>query len=55
MNKLRSLTITNANLTGSIPKHLVENLTRVDLLENMPKGRIPSSISILENLKPSIR
>ncbi|CAI0475852.1 unnamed protein product [Linum tenue] len=51
MRELRSLTITNANLTGSIPKHLVENLTHVDLSGNRLKGRIPSSIAILENLE----
>ncbi|CAL1383056.1 unnamed protein product [Linum trigynum] len=51
MHKLRSLTITNANLTGSIPKQLVKNLARVDLSGNKLKGRIPSSIAILENLE----
>ncbi|CAL1354750.1 unnamed protein product [Linum trigynum] len=51
MHKLRSLTITNANLTCSIPKQLVENLARVELSGNRLKGRIPSSITILENLE----
>ncbi|CAL1378795.1 unnamed protein product [Linum trigynum] len=51
MHKLRSLTITNANLTGSILKQLVENLALVDLSGNRLKGRIPSSIAILENLE----
>ncbi|KAJ9168681.1 hypothetical protein P3X46_020177 [Hevea brasiliensis] len=51
MRKLRSLTISNANVTGYIPKHLHLNLTHVDLSGNRLKGRIPSSISILENLE----
>ncbi|CAN1283575.1 Receptor-like protein 51 [Linum perenne] len=51
MHKLRSLSITNANLTGKIPKHLVGNLTNVDLSGNELRGRIPSSIVILENLE----
>ncbi|CAI0560823.1 unnamed protein product [Linum tenue] len=51
MHKLRTVTITNANLTGSIPKHWVENLTHVDLSRNGLKGKIPSSIAVLENLE----
>ncbi|KAF2309559.1 hypothetical protein GH714_003817 [Hevea brasiliensis] len=51
MRKLKYLTISNANVTGSIPKHLHFNLTHVDLSGNKLKGRIPSSISILEKLE----
>uniref|UniRef100_A0A2C9U8T9 Leucine-rich repeat-containing N-terminal plant-type domain-containing protein n=2 Tax=Manihot esculenta TaxID=3983 RepID=A0A2C9U8T9_MANES len=51
MRKLRSLIITNANVTGYIPKHLHLNLTHVDLSGNKLKGRIPSSIPIMENLE----
>ncbi|XP_015576666.2 receptor-like protein 51 [Ricinus communis] len=51
MHKLKSVTISNANVTGYIPKHLHLNLTHVDFSGNKLKGRIPSSISILENLE----
>ncbi|XP_065879978.1 receptor-like protein 51 [Euphorbia lathyris] len=51
MHKLKSATISNANVTGYIPKHLPLNLTHVDFSGNALKGRIPSSISILENLE----
>ncbi|KDP21122.1 hypothetical protein JCGZ_21593 [Jatropha curcas] len=51
MHKLTSVTISNANVTGYIPKHLQFNLTLVDFSGNKLKGRIPSSISVLENLE----
>ncbi|KAJ4823172.1 Receptor-like protein 51 [Turnera subulata] len=51
MHKLRSVTISNANVTGYIPKHLNYNLTHVDFSGNRLKGKIPSSLSMLENLE----
>ena len=51
MRKLRSVTISNANVTGYIPKHLLFNLTHVDFSGNRLKGKIPSSITLLENLE----
>ena len=51
MHKLRSVTISNANVTGYIPKHLLFNLTHIDFSGNGLKGRIPSSITLLENLE----
>ncbi|CAN1230123.1 Receptor-like protein 51, partial [Linum grandiflorum] len=53
MQKLTSLALTNANLSGSIPKHLADNanLTHIDFSRNSLKGKIPSSISQLENLQ----
>ncbi|CAN0925957.1 hypothetical protein LINGRAHAP2_LOCUS35045 [Linum grandiflorum] len=44
-------TITNVNLSGKIPKHLVDNLTHIDFSRNNLKRRIPSSIVVLENLQ----
>ncbi|WCJ27233.1 receptor like protein 51 [Euphorbia peplus] len=51
MHKLKFVTVSNANVTGFIPKHLPINLTHVDFSGNSLKGRIPSSISVLENLE----
>lgn len=51
LKKLKSVTISHANLTGSVPKHLNLNLTHVDFSGNRLKGRIPSSINLLENLE----
>ncbi|ESR62776.1 hypothetical protein CICLE_v10015277mg [Citrus x clementina] len=51
MHKLRSVTISNANVTGYIPKHLHSNLTHVDFSGNQLKGKIPTSITLLENLQ----
>ncbi|PRQ29212.1 putative leucine-rich repeat domain, L domain-containing protein [Rosa chinensis] len=51
LKKLRSVTISHANLTGNVPKHLNLNLTQIDFSGNKLEGRIPSSITILENLE----
>ena len=50
MRKLTSVTISRANLTGNVPRHLNPNLTYIDLSGNRLRGRIPSSINRLENL-----
>ncbi|GMP74268.1 hypothetical protein CsSME_00031731 [Camellia sinensis var. sinensis] len=51
MKKLKSVTISQANLTGYLPKHWHLNLTHVDLSGNRLRGKIPSSITLLENLQ----
>ncbi|XP_050225010.1 receptor-like protein 51 [Mercurialis annua] len=51
MHKIKSVTISYANVTGYIPKHLNPTLTHVDFSGNKLKGRLPSSISVLENLQ----
>lgn len=51
MSKLTSLTISNANLTGSLPGHLHSNLTHIDFSLNHLKGSIPPSITMLQNLQ----
>nr|KYP50368.1 putative LRR receptor-like serine/threonine-protein kinase At4g20940 family [Cajanus cajan] len=51
MSKLTSLTISNANLTGSLPGHLHSNLTHIDFSLNHLKGSIPPSITMLLNLQ----
>ncbi|KAJ6766925.1 hypothetical protein OIU79_022817 [Salix purpurea] len=51
MRKLRSVTISNANVTGYIPKHLLPSLTHIDFSGNRLKGNIPSSVTLLENLE----
>ncbi|KAK0578997.1 hypothetical protein LWI29_019470 [Acer saccharum] len=51
MKKLNSVTISNASLTGFIPKHLHLNLTHVDLSGNKLRGKIPTSVTLLENLE----
>ncbi|KAL6206732.1 hypothetical protein ACLB2K_023979 [Fragaria x ananassa] len=51
LKKLRSVTISHANLTGNVPKHLNLNLTQIDFSGNELEGRIPSSITLLENLQ----
>ncbi|KAE8674245.1 hypothetical protein F3Y22_tig00111769pilonHSYRG00664 [Hibiscus syriacus] len=39
------------NLTGSLPRHLRQNLTHVDLSDNKLKGNIPISITLLDDLE----
>ncbi|KAE8696477.1 hypothetical protein F3Y22_tig00110657pilonHSYRG00004 [Hibiscus syriacus] len=51
MHKLKTLTISHANLTSSLPRHLRQNLTHVDLSDNKLKGNIPPSITLLEDLE----
>ncbi|BAT87209.1 hypothetical protein LR48_Vigan09g232100 [Vigna angularis] len=51
MTKLKTLTISNANLTGSLPGHLHSNLTFIDFSNNRLKGNIPPSITMLDSLQ----
>ncbi|CAL0301306.1 unnamed protein product [Lupinus luteus] len=51
MKKLQSLTISHANLTGSLPGHVHSNLTHIDFSDNRLKGNIPTSITILDTLQ----
>ncbi|KAE9594525.1 hypothetical protein Lal_00001140 [Lupinus albus] len=51
MNNLQSLTISHANLTGSLPGHVHSNLTHIDFSDNHLKGNIPTSITILDTLQ----
>ncbi|MED6216433.1 hypothetical protein PIB30_007777 [Stylosanthes scabra] len=51
MNKLKTLTISNANLTGFLPRHVHSNLTHIDLSGNQLKGSIPPSITMLDSLE----
>ncbi|KAL3520062.1 hypothetical protein ACH5RR_018211 [Cinchona calisaya] len=47
---LHSVTLSHTNLTGFLPKHWHPNLTHVDLSGNQLKGKIPSSLNVMENL-----
>ncbi|KAK4769971.1 hypothetical protein SAY87_030503 [Trapa incisa] len=51
MHNLRSVTVSNANLSGSVPKHWHTNLTHIDFSENLLKGSIPNSITLIDNLQ----
>ncbi|EOA13437.1 hypothetical protein CARUB_v10026481mg [Capsella rubella] len=51
MHKLTSLTISNSNLSGFLPKSFHSNLTHIDLSNNSLKGSIRTSITRLTNLK----
>ncbi|KAK8494961.1 hypothetical protein V6N12_003673 [Hibiscus sabdariffa] len=51
MHKLKTLTISHANLSGSFPRHMHLNLTHVDLSNNKLKGKIPTSLTLLEDLE----
>ncbi|KAK6932709.1 Leucine-rich repeat [Dillenia turbinata] len=51
MEKLRSVTISHANLTGFLPKRWHLNLTRIDLSANQLRGKIPSSLTLLGDLE----
>ncbi|XP_004134654.2 receptor-like protein 51 isoform X2 [Cucumis sativus] len=51
MKSLTSLTISHANLTGFVPKHLNLNLTHIDFSGNKLRGKIPTSVTLLENLE----
>lgn len=50
IKNLHTFTISHANLTGYLPKHWHPNLSYVDLSGNKLKGKIPTSLTELENL-----
>ncbi|XP_011101419.1 receptor-like protein 51 [Sesamum indicum] len=50
MKFLHSVTLSQTNLSGYLPKHWHPNLTFVDLSGNHLKGKIPLSLTRLENL-----
>ncbi|KAL6562051.1 Receptor-like protein 51 [Orobanche gracilis] len=50
MRFLHSVALSQTNLSGSLPKHWHPNLTSVDLSGNRLKGKIPASLTRLENL-----
>ncbi|KAK6124186.1 hypothetical protein DH2020_042095 [Rehmannia glutinosa] len=50
MKFLHSVTLSQTNLSGYLPKHWHPNLTFVDLSGNHLKGKIPISLTRLENL-----
>ncbi|KAK1378576.1 receptor-like protein 51 [Heracleum sosnowskyi] len=51
MKSLNFLTITQAKLNGFLPKHWHINLTYIDLSHNSLYGKIPTSLTRLENLQ----
>ncbi|CAH2046270.1 unnamed protein product [Thlaspi arvense] len=51
MRKITSLTISNSKLSGKIPKSFHSNLTYVDLSNNLLRGTIRTSITLLSGLK----
>ncbi|KAL3643527.1 Receptor-like protein 51 [Castilleja foliolosa] len=50
MKLLRAVTLSQTNLSGSLPRHWHPNLTFVDLSGNHLRGKIPISLTRLENL-----
>ncbi|CAA2937407.1 receptor 51 [Olea europaea subsp. europaea] len=50
MKFLHSVNLSHTNLTGYLPKHWHPNLTTIDLSGNKLKGKIPLSLTRLENL-----
>ncbi|CAN4091906.1 unnamed protein product [Withania somnifera] len=50
IKNLYTVTISNANLSGYLPKHWHSNLSYVDLSGNKLRGKIPTSLTELENL-----
>ncbi|XVE85993.1 hypothetical protein DITRI_Ditri18aG0000400 [Diplodiscus trichospermus] len=51
MDKLKTVTISHANLTIYLPRHVHLNLTDIDLFDNKLKGKIPTSLTLLQDLE----
>ncbi|KAI3775464.1 hypothetical protein L1987_50041 [Smallanthus sonchifolius] len=51
MKSLTTITLSNANLSGLIPKHWNPKLTHMDFSGNRLSGTIPTSLTLLESLK----
>ncbi|KAK9071332.1 hypothetical protein SSX86_009900 [Deinandra increscens subsp. villosa] len=51
MKSLTTVTLSNTNLTGSIPKHWNPKLTHIDFSDNRLNGIIPTSLTLLDSLK----
>ncbi|KVH87957.1 receptor-like protein 51 [Cynara cardunculus var. scolymus] len=51
MNSLNTVTLSNTNLSGLIPKHWNPKLTHMDFSDNKLNGTIPTSLTLLEGLK----
>ncbi|XP_042484750.1 receptor-like protein 51 [Macadamia integrifolia] len=51
MKNLRSVTISNTNLTGTLPKTWNLNITHIDLSGNRLKGNVPNSLTLLSDLE----
>ncbi|KAI4312273.1 hypothetical protein MLD38_037099 [Melastoma candidum] len=51
LKKIQSFTLSNANLTGLLPRHWHPNITHIDLSGNQIKGMIPGSVTLLGNLQ----
>ncbi|KAD6795063.1 hypothetical protein E3N88_05959 [Mikania micrantha] len=51
MKSLTTVTLSNTNLSGSIPKHWNPKLTHIDFSGNNLNGTIPTSFTLLESLK----
>ncbi|KAI3697812.1 hypothetical protein L6452_30909 [Arctium lappa] len=51
MNSLNTVTLSNTNLSGLIPKHWNPKLTHMDFSNNKLNGTIPTSLTLLEDLK----
>ncbi|XP_071739680.1 receptor-like protein 51 [Rutidosis leptorrhynchoides] len=51
MKSLKSVTLSNAHLTGYLPKDWNPKLTYIDFSRNKLKGTIPTSLTLLKSLK----
>ncbi|KAJ4982242.1 hypothetical protein NE237_033079 [Protea cynaroides] len=51
MKKLKSVTMSNTNLTGNLPQKWHLNLTHIDLSGNRLKGKVPTSLTLLSDLE----
>nr|XP_043618916.1 receptor-like protein 51 [Erigeron canadensis] len=51
MESLKTITLFNTHLTGYLPKDWNSKLTHIDFSRNKLKGTIPTSLTLLKNLK----